>query len=157
MKSAPNLCESLRISQIARKHCNLCVTLMKIFVCRKSKIKGWPSDSIADLGKGWPIKVFLPQFGVEKPEKEPSSENWPACRPENSPTYYRRRDLEGPFFSDRFPAILHQSFVEFRQNFSDFSEIWESWHHSFRNHWNSAKFRKKSAKIWRKITKFAVS
>ena len=37
--------------------------------------------------------------------------------------YYRRGDLEDPFFSDRFPAILHQNFAKFRQNFSDFSEI----------------------------------
>ena len=36
---------------------------------------------------------------------------------------YRRRDLEDPFFSDRFPAISHQNFAKFQQNFSDFSEI----------------------------------
>ena len=36
---------------------------------------------------------------------------------------YRRGDLEDPFFSDRFPAILHQNFAKFQQNFSDFSEI----------------------------------
>ena len=29
--------------------------------------------------------------------------------------YYRRRDLEDPFFSDRFPAISHQNFAKFRQ------------------------------------------
>ena len=56
-------------------------------------------------------------------------------------------------FSDRLSAILRQHFAKIQQNFSDFSEIWKSWHLSFQNYWNSAKFREKSGQIWRKNCK----
>ena len=44
----------------------------------------------------------------------------PATRASIASTYYRRGDLEDPFFSDRFPAIFAS---EFLQNFGKFSQI----------------------------------
>ena len=71
--------------------------------------------------------------------------------------YYHRRHLKHTFFSDRFSAILRLNFAKFQQNFSDFSEIWKSWHLSFQNYWNSAKFRENPLNFDEKTAKSAAS